>query len=97
MHVYHGGMDVNMYTHACVVTQYNLDCASSLLCALLIMRNRPESNKSQCMEASISRLSTSVNSQLNSIQSLSLQNLREDLDRLRSVDLYQELYYINRV
>ena len=48
MHVYHGGMDVNMYAHACVVTQYNLSrvfVRSSLLCALLIMRNRPECNK----------------------------------------------------
>ena len=46
----------------------------------------------ELMTASFGQLSTSVNSQIssvqNSIQSLSLQNLRQDLDRLRSVDLY---------
>ena len=57
---------------------------NSTLATLTSLQESQES-----MEASISRLSTSVNSQINSIQSLSLQNLREDLDRLRSVDLYR--------
>ena len=57
---------------------------NSTLATLTSLQESQES-----METSISRLSTSVNSQLNSIQSLSLQNLREDLDRLRSVNLYQ--------
>ena len=57
---------------------------NSTLATLTSLQESQES-----METSISRLSTSVNSQINSIQSLSLQNLREDLDRLRSVDLYQ--------
>ena len=56
---------------------------NSTLATLTSLQESQES-----MEASISRLSTSVNSQINSIQSLSLQNLREDLDRLRSVNLY---------
>ena len=47
----------------------------------------------ELMTASFGQLSTSVNSQISSvqnlIQSLSLLNLRQDLDRLRSVDLYQ--------
>ena len=57
---------------------------NSTLATLTSLQESQES-----MEASISRLSTSVNSQINSIQSLSLQNLRQDLDRLRSVNLYQ--------
>ena len=59
---------------------------NSTLATLTSLQESQES-----MEASISQLSTgtSVNSQINSIQSLSLQNLREDLNRLRSVNLYQ--------
>ena len=67
-----------------VTTLKETQGTNSTLATLTSIQESQES-----MEASISRLSTSIDSQLNSIQSLSLLNLREDLDRLRSVDLYQ--------